>query len=196
MYQEKLWDQKMPRFIELPLAFLALLILFPVLLFSMILCAVSTRSGGLFLQERVGKHGKPFQILKLKTMNEGRVTRSGKWLRRWKIDELPQLINIIKGNMSFVGPRPDVSGYYDQLEGEARRLLKLRPGLTSPAALKYRNEEQLLELQEDPHKYNDEIIFPDKVALNLKYLKLRSFIFDIEVIWNTVFNRDAYGTAF
>ncbi len=178
------------------MALLSFLLLLPVLICSTVICAVATHSSGLFLQERIGRKGKTFQIWKLRTMKEGQVTRSGKWLRRWKIDELPQLINIIKGNMAFVGPRPDVPGYYDQLTGEARQLLSLRPGLTSPAALKYRNEEQLLLQQDDPKKYNDAIIFPDKVVLNLKYLEQRSFTYDLKVIWNTIFDRDAYGSAF
>lgn len=185
----------MPRFVETPLAFLALLILLPLLLPTTIICALATRSNGLFLQERIGREAKTFKIWKLKTMRNGHVTSSGKWLRRWKIDELPQLVNIIKGEMSFVGPRPDVSGYYDQLEGEALELLKLRPGLTSPAALKYRNEEQLLNKQANPKIFNDKVIFPDKVKMNLHYLDRSSFKYDLKVIWNTLFDRDAYGTA-
>ncbi len=167
----------------------------PLLLIANLICAMETRSDGFFFQERVGRHGQVFSIWKLKTMRQGHVTRAGKWLRRWKIDELPQLINIIKGDMSFVGPRPDVPGYYDKLTGRARLLLKLRPGLTSPAALKYRNEEQLLLQQASPKKYNDAVIFPDKVTMNLKYLEQRSLTYDFKVIFNTVFNRDAYGTA-
>ena len=185
----------MPRVIELPLALIAKLLLLPILVVAFVICAVSTQSSGLFLQERIGRYGKPFKIWKLRTMKEGIVTTSGKWLRRWKIDELPQLINIVNGDMSFVGPRPDIPGYYDKLTDEARKLLELRPGLTSPAALKYRNEEQLLNKQPNPKKFNDEVIFPDKVAMNLEYLEQRSFTYDLIVIWNTLFNRDAYGTA-
>ena len=122
----------------------------------------------IFTQTRIGQHGKRFTIYKLKTMKNGKVTRVGKWLRKSKIDELPQLLNILKGEMSFVGPRPDVSGYYDQLKGDDRRVLQLKPGLTSPAAIKYRNEEQLLAQQNDPIKYNDDVIFPDKVKMNLE----------------------------
>ena len=186
----------MPRVIEFPLALIAILLLLPILLIAIVICAVSTHSSGLFLQKRIGRFGEPFKIWKLRTMKEGKVTLLGKWLRRWKIDELPQLINVLRGDMSFVGPRPDVPGYYDKLTGEDRLLLKLRPGLTSPAALKYRNEEQLLIQQANPKTYNDTVIFPDKVAMNLEYLEQRSFIYDLKVIWITIFNRDAYGTAF
>jgi lipopolysaccharide/colanic/teichoic acid biosynthesis glycosyltransferase len=119
-------------------------------------------------------------------MRGGKVTRAGKFLRKTKIDELPQLYNIIKGNMVFVGPRPDVPGYYDKLQGDDRRVLALKPGLTSLAAIKYRNEEQLLAQQEDPLHYNDTVIFPDKVRMNLAYLNKKSFWVDMKIIWLTV----------
>lgn len=136
----------------------------------------------IFTQTRIGQHGKRFTIYKLKTMQNGKVTRLGEYLRKTKIDELPQLLNILKGEMSFVGPRPDVSGYYDRLKGDDRRVLNLKPGLTSLAAIKYRNEEQLLAQQSEPLKYNDEVIFPDKVKMNLEYLEKRNFFYDLKII--------------
>lgn len=139
-----------------------------------------------FSQTRIGQHGKSFTIYKLKTMKEGKVTAVGKWLRKYKIDELPQLWNIIKGDMSFVGPRPDVPGYYDQLKGDERHVLQLKPGLTSMAAIKYRNEEQLLAQQDNPLQYNNEVLFPDKVKMNLEYLEKRSFSYDMKIIVLTV----------
>jgi lipopolysaccharide/colanic/teichoic acid biosynthesis glycosyltransferase len=139
-----------------------------------------------YTQTRIGQHGKPFTIYKIETMRGGKVTRAGKFLRKTKIDELPQLYNIIKGNMVFVGPRPDVPGYYDKLQGDDRRVLALKPGLTSLAAIKYRNEEQLLAQQEDPLHYNDTVIFPDKVRMNLAYLNKKSFWVDMKIIWLTV----------
>jgi len=131
---------------------------------------------------RIGQYGKPFAIYKLQTMKNGKVTKTGKILRRTKIDELPQLINILKGDMSFVGPRPDLPGYYDILTGDNRKVLQLKPGLTSLAAIKYRNEEKLLLRQLDPLRYNDEVIFPDKVKMNLEYVEKRGFIYDIKII--------------
>ena len=102
------------------------------------------------------------------------------------MDELPELWNVLIGDMSFVGPRPDVPGYADKLKGEARAILKLKPGITGPASLKYRNEEEILAQQPDPIKYNDEVIYPDKVRINLEYLRHWSFWLDIKVIVHTI----------
>ncbi|EAQ40272.1 sugar transferase [Dokdonia sp. MED134] len=140
----------------------------------------------IFKQTRVGRFGKYFTIYKIKTMKDGRVTSLGKFLRKYKIDELPQLFNILKGDMSFVGPRPDIPGYYDKLIGKDRGVLLLKPGLTSLAAIKYRNEEALLARQVNPSKFNTEIIFPDKVKMNLDYLEKRSFWYDINIIVLTI----------
>lgn len=167
---------------ETSIAFLFLLLFSPVILIALIFTAVVSSSFGLFTQGRIGQYGKPFTIYKLQTMKNGRVTKIGKILRRSKIDELPQLINILKGDMSFVGPRPDIVGYYDKLTGNDRKVLKLKPGLTSLAAIKYRNEEQLLAQQSEPLKYNDEVIFPDKVKMNLEYLDKRNFFYDLKII--------------
>ena len=154
----------------------------------------------LFTQYRVGKDGKLFRIKKFRTMvvrdtpdsnitvtGDERITPIGRLLRRWKLDELPQLWNVLVGEMSFVGPRPDVPGYADKLQGEARRILSLRPGITGPATLAYRNEEELLAQVDDPIRYNDEVIFPDKVRINLKYLEECSFTKDLYYIWKTIF---------
>ncbi|AGC78661.1 putative undecaprenyl-phosphate galactose phosphotransferase [Nonlabens dokdonensis DSW-6] len=119
-------------------------------------------------------------------MLEGEVTPLGKILRKTKLDELPQLYNIWKGDMAIVGPRPDVPGYYDQLKGSDRRVLLLKPGLTSSAALKYRNEEQILAQQENPQKYNDEVLFPDKVKMNLEYYDNKSLKLDTIIVLRTI----------
>jgi len=111
----------------------------------------------------------------------------GKFLRKSKIDELPQLFNVLVGDMSFVGPRPDIPGYYDILTGEARKILELKPGLTSEASLKYYDEDSLLAQQEDPLLYNDTILFPDKVYMNLHYYYNRSFLGDLKIILKTIF---------
>ncbi|WP_167341852.1 sugar transferase [Nonlabens sp. SY33080] len=171
----------MKRSFDVVLSFLLLQLLLPPLLFVVIFS-----SSLIFTQYRIGKHGEPFLIYKLKTMQNGKVTRIGKWLRKYKIDELPQLWNILKGEMSFVGPRPDIPGYYDNLKGEQRKVLLLKPGLTSLAAIKYRNEELLLSQQVNPLEYNDIVIFPDKVRMNLEYLDKRSFLYDLKIIILTI----------
>lgn len=152
-----------------------------------------------FVQKRVGKGGKLFKCHKFRTMTvkhngstvsvagDSRITPLGAKLRHYKLDELPGLWDVLIGNMSFVGPRPDVPGYADQLIGEKKRILELRPGITGPATMKYRNEEELLAQVEDPQEYNDMVIYPDKVRLNLYYLHHYSFIKDIQMIICTIF---------
>lgn len=154
-----------------------------------------------FLQERVGQYGRLFKVVKFRTMslsndtnpitvsNDSRITPLGAFFRKYKLDELPQLLNVLKGEMSFVGPRPDVPGYADKLEGEERAILFLRPGITGPATLAFRNEEELLSKVSDPKRYNDEVIFPRKVQLNLQYLRQVSLFYDLKIIFATVFNR-------
>lgn len=117
------------------------------------------------------------------------VTGVGGFLRRSKIDELPQLLNILKGDMSFVGPRPDVPGYYDVLTGQDRCLLQLRPGLTGPASIKYANEEELLAMSKDSVYLNDKVIFPDKVRLNLIYYKKQSLWLDVKLLVCTLLRK-------
>jgi lipopolysaccharide/colanic/teichoic acid biosynthesis glycosyltransferase len=154
-----------------------------------IMASIDTQSNGLFIQERIGQWGKVFKIYKLKTMHPAtaKISSLGRFLRKSKMDELPQLWNVLKGDMSFVGPRPDVAGYYDLLLGEPSRILELKPGITSEASIKYANEETLLEQQENPLEYNDIVIFPDKVRLNLNYYYNRSFFGDMVIIVKTVF---------
>mgnify|MGYP002015424457 FL=1 len=120
---------------------------------------------------------------------KGNISNYGKFLRRSKLDELPQLLNIILGQMSFVGPRPDIPGYYDQLQGDSRKLLKLKPGFCSRAALKYFNEEALLAAQQDPLYYNDTVIFPDKVQMNLEYYYNQSFLEDLRILWKCLLRK-------
>lgn len=139
---------------------------------------------GLFIQKRIGQRGKSFKIFKIRTIHlqTQYVSTFGKFVRSNKLDELPQLVNILFGQMSFVGPRPDIEGYYDRLQGEARKLLELKPGLCSEAALKYYNEEKILAQQRNPLNYNDRIIFPDKVKMNLEYYYRQSLSEDFLVI--------------
>lgn len=181
------------------MALVGLLALWPVLLVVAILIRVKMPGGPvIFRQKRVGLNGKLFTMFKFRSMTighggssvsvagESRITPLGAKLRHYKLDELPELWNVLIGDMSFVGPRPDVPGYADQLKGKDRDVLKLRPGITGPASLKYRDEEVLLAKQSNPQKYNDEVIFPDKVRINLYYLHHYSFIKDIEMIICTV----------
>lgn len=164
-----------------------------------IIASIDTKSNGFFLQKRVGKDGKLFTVIKIKTMRpltgvdttitqdgDPRITKWGRFFRKTKIDELPQLINVLLGQMSFVGPRPDVPGYADKLEGDDKKVLSIRPGITGPATLAYRNEEEILAAQEDPQKYNDEVIYPDKVRINLEYIDNWSLKKDIYYIYKTI----------
>lgn len=184
------------------MAFIGLLVLWPVLLIVAMLIKVKMPGGPIiFKQKRVGRNGKMFTMYKFRSMTvghggssvsvagESRITPLGHVLRKYKLDELPELWNVLIGDMSFVGPRPDVPGYADQLKGQDRDVLKLRPGITGPASLKYRDEEEMLAKVEDPQKYNDEVIFPDKVRINIYYLHHYSFIKDIEMIFCTVLGR-------
>lgn len=152
----------------------------------------------LFTQTRIGKNGIPFTIYKLRSIPTGASTPNpwGQFLRNSKLDEIPQLYNILKGEMTLVGPRPDVPGYADQLEGDDRIVLTLKPGITGLASLKYRNEEQLLAQQTNPKHYNDEVIWPDKVRINKWYASNRTFLIDLQIIFYTLvpipFDVDAF----
>ena len=183
------------------IAFFGLLLLWPLFFVIAFLIAIKMPGGPiLFIQKRVGRHGKLFNLIKIKTMkpldsinttittkNDARITKWGHFFRRTKLDELPSLWNVLIGDMSLVGPRPDVPGYADNLKGNDRRILELRPGITSPATFKYAEEEKLLSTVDDPVKYNDEVIFPDKVKINLEYLDNWSLWLDIKIIFRTIF---------
>ena len=194
-------------------ALFGLLCLWPVLLVVVIMVKVKMPGGPVFfVQKRVGKDGKLFLCHKFRTMTvnhngstvsvagDSRITLFGATLRHYKLDELPGLWDVLIGNMSFVGPRPDVPGYADRLEGDERDVLKLRPGITGPATLKYRLEDEMIaeyvvkrqaegdtrSMQEIATEYNDNVIYPDKVRLNCYYYRHYSFCKDIEMIFATV----------
>jgi lipopolysaccharide/colanic/teichoic acid biosynthesis glycosyltransferase len=184
-------------------SFIGLLILFPVMLVIALLIKIKMPDGPvIFKQKRVGLHGRLFVLYKFRTMTvndyvssisvagESRITPFGAFLRKYKLDELPELWNVLKGDMSFVGPRPDVPGYADRLTGENRKILLLRPGITGPATLKYANEEKILSAVPDPVRYNNEIIFPDKVKINLDYLDHYSFLLDLKIFLKTIFRKN------
>lgn len=190
---------KYKRLFDIILSTIGIFLSWWIILIAWIVASLETGSNGFFLQKRVGKDGKLFHVIKIKTMkkvvgvdtsvttaDDVRITKSGKFFRKTKIDELPQLFNVLVGDMSFVGPRPDVEGYADRLEGEDRVILSIRPGITGPATLKYKNEEEILAVQEHPKEYNDTIIWPDKVRINREYIENYSFKKDIEYIIKTV----------
>ncbi len=139
------------------------------------------------MQERIGKYGRTFMIYKFRTISisSNNISELGYKVRQFKLDELPQLINVLKGDMSIVGPRPDIPGFADLLEGENRLILDLKPGITGPASLKYFDEEKLLKSVEDPEKFSKKVIFPDKVKINLDYYYKRSFLGDLKIILQT-----------
>ncbi len=183
------------RLFDIVFAGLGMVFLAPVL-FAMAVYVKFTSPGPVFFrQKRVGRNGKLFSVVKFRTMYVGseaggfvtaefddRITPAGRVLRQYKLDELPQLWNVFFGVMSFVGPRPDVPGYADKLEGDGRKILSLRPGITGPASLYFRDEEQQLASSKDPHRYNDTVLWPKKVELNLEYLEHWSLWKDIGYI--------------
>ena len=178
------------RLFDLFFAVFGLLFFSQIILLLYVLATIDTKQNGLFLQKRVGQFGKLFTIYKLRTYGISAaqpVSKFGTFLRNSKLDELPQLFNVFLGQMSFVGPRPDIAGYYDTLKGENRKILELKPGLTSLASIKYANEDEVLLKQNNPLEYNDTIIFPDKVKMNLEYYYTNSIFGDIKIIWNTLF---------
>jgi lipopolysaccharide/colanic/teichoic acid biosynthesis glycosyltransferase len=177
-----------------------LLLLAPVILLCWLVAAIETRSNGFFIQKRIGRHGRIIRVCKIKTMYPGdtrrspiasrnlaSISQSGRILRKYKLDELPQLFNVLAGSMSFVGPRPDVPGYADRLQGDDRIILSLRPGITGPASIKYKDEEAILASVDDPETYNDRIIWPDKVKINLEYFNNYSLLRDLRYIFYTIF---------
>lgn len=179
----------MKRLFDILFSVILIIVLSPVLLIGFIISTLDTSSNGIFSQKRVGQYGKLFTIYKFKTIHPKTRKKSsvGRFLRKSKIDELPQLFNVLIGDMSFVGFRPDIEGYYDKLEGENRKILELKPGITSEAAIKYANEETILASQENPLEYNDTVIFPDKIKMNLDYYHKRNFLLDVRIIAKTVF---------
>ena len=179
----------MKRFLEGSFATILLLILFFPLFLLIILAAIDCKSNGIFEQKRIGKNGVSFSLFKLQTIHSEKkiISGFGNMLRNYKLDEIPQLLNIVLGDMSFVGPRPDIPGYADQLKGPDLIILSLKPGITGLASLKYRNEEKLLNQQVDPEFYNDNVIWPDKVRINKWYANHSSYLLDLKILLLTFF---------
>ncbi len=165
----------------------------------LIIATFSTSKNGLFVQQRIGRYGKPFALYKIRSLKgihhedamqiHQSETKFGSWIRSTKLDELPQIFNVLIGNMSWVGPRPDVPGYADKLQGDDRIILSIRPGITGPATLKYKNEDALLLQQPDPKEYNDQVIWPDKVEMNKKYIRNWSLRKDIYYLFASIFKK-------
>ena len=203
------------RIFDFSLAIVGLLLTCWIIAIAWLVARIDCRTNGFFTQTRIGLDGKRFKVIKIRTMrvidpsqedeeldgplvkiggrwttvttaSDPRITPIGRFWRKTKVDELPQLINVLLGQMSFVGPRPDVPGFADLLEGEDRIILKVRPGITGPATLKYRNEEEILASVVDPEEFNREVIYPDKVRINREYVENWSFMRDILYILKTI----------
>ncbi len=189
----------MKRLFDIVSSLIVLILLLPVLLIIALLIVLDSKGGVFYRQERIGRNGKPFMLYKFRTMRTGsdklkitvghrdpRITKTGYYLRKYKLDELPQLINILKGEMSVVGPRPEVRKYVEMYTPEQRKVLSVRPGLTDLSTLEYVDESELLKDADDPEKMYIEQIMPDKLALNMRYIETRSFLNDLKIIFRTL----------
>ena len=190
----------MKRLFDFITSLIGLIVLFPIFIIISLLVKISSEGPVFFVQKRIGRNCKIFQMIKFRSMTviqnsnstisvkgDVRITNFGAFLRKFKLDELPELWNVLIGDMSLVGPRPDVCGYADNLIGEDRKILELRPGITGVASLKYYDEEDVLATQDNPLKFNDEVIYPDKVRLNLDYYYNNNLWIDIKIIFATIF---------
>ncbi|MBI96496.1 sugar transferase [bacterium] len=190
------------RFFDISISLVGLIFLGWLIILTWLITSIDNRSNGFFIQKRIGRYSKQFHIIKLKTMRDSkdnidsshvtisldpRITPIGAFMRKFKLDELPQLINILLGHMSFVGPRPDVPGFADELEGEDRIILSIRPGITAPSTLYFRNEEYLLQQKKDPISYNKNVIWPKKVKMNKEYARNYNLKNDLLLIFKTIF---------
>ncbi|SFV53403.1 Undecaprenyl-phosphate galactosephosphotransferase [hydrothermal vent metagenome] len=187
------------RVFDITISLIAIILTSWLIFMAWIVASIETKSNGLFVQERIGRFGKIFKVLKIKTMKntnklestvtidgDNRITCSGKFFRKMKIDELPQLFNVLFGTMSLVGPRPDVAGFADKLEGTDRIILEVRAGITGPASLKYRHEEMILAKEANPERYNREVIWIDKIEINKAYVENWSLKQDIQYMIQTI----------
>lgn len=186
------------RLFDIVFSFLVVVVALPFVVIAITVATVDTRRFGLFTQQRVGRHGRLFRVCKVRTMRnaagpattvtkagDARITSVGRLLRKMKLDELPQFFNVLVGHMSVVGPRPDVPGYADRLRGGDRALLTMRPGITGPASIYFRDEEELLGNSAEPEHYNDTVLWPFKVQINLEYVENYSFAEDVRLIADT-----------
>lgn len=188
-------QKKIKRFFDLLFSVLLMIVFWWLIILLFIISCIDNKESGFIFQERIGLNGEVFKILKIKTIKTKNrpiqaeynksITKIGFLLRRTKLDELPQIVNVLIGNMSFVGPRPDVKGFADKLKNDDKIILSVKPGITGPASLYFRNEESILDLQENPIKYNLNVIWPKKIELNKKYIKNYSLLLDFKYILQT-----------
>ena len=168
--------------------FIFLSLIVPIMILVIISTYIFNRFG-LYAQERIGKNGKPFIIFKIRSLhdNESQKSKFGSFIRKHKLDEWPQVINVLNGDMSLVGPRPDLLGFADQLKGENKIILSIKPGITGPASIRFKNEEFILSKMQNPKKYAHEVIWPEKVRINKEYVSNWSLSKDICCLWDTIF---------
>ena len=191
----------MKRLFDITASFFGIIILSPLLIFIGLWVGLSSKGGVFYKQIRVGKNNKDFKLYKFRSMRvnsdkqglltvgskDSRITKAGYFIRKYKIDELPQLFNVLKGDMSFVGPRPEVRRYVDLYSKEQMKVLSVRPGITDPASIKYRNENDILSSQSNPEEYYIQHIMPDKLKINIDYINTQTFIKVIKIIFQTIF---------
>jgi lipopolysaccharide/colanic/teichoic acid biosynthesis glycosyltransferase len=190
------------RIFDIIVSFLALIALSPIFIILAIAIAIDSKGGIFYKQKRIGKNGRQFELIKFRSMytdadkkglltvggHDSRITKVGYFIRKYKLDELPQLINVLKGDMSIVGPRPEVKKYTDLYSNEQKKVLNVRPGITDPASLKFKNENDLLEKSTNPEKFYIEKIMPEKIKISINYIDKRNFFSDLKVIFNTLFS--------
>lgn len=193
-------NQGIKRIFDFVVSLIGAIVLSPILLIVAIAIKIDSKGKILFLQKRVGRNGKPFYIYKFRTMvtdaeklgkqitvgEDNRITKVGAFLRKYKIDELPQLLNVVKGDMSLVGPRPEVPRYVELYNEEERKVLEVRPGITDLASLRYKDENDILGKVENPEEYYINVIMKDKLKLNLEYIEKSNILFDISLIFKTI----------
>lgn len=191
----------MKRLFDVVCSFFGLFVLSPLFVFLSLWVGLGSKGGVFYKQKRVGRFNKDFTLYKFRSMRVGsdkkglltiggkdsRVTKAGFFIRKYKLDELPQLLNVLKGDMSFVGPRPEVRKYVDMYTERQLKVLDVRPGITDLASIKYRNENDLLAAADNPEQYYIDVVMQDKLALNLQYIETRSFFGDIKLIFRTIF---------
>jgi lipopolysaccharide/colanic/teichoic acid biosynthesis glycosyltransferase len=186
-------QKRVKRSFDILMSVLGIIIFGWLIVLLIIISFFDTGENGIFIQERVGLEGKLFKIYKIRTFkktskNKLALTKYGQLLRSSKLDELPQLFNVLKGAMSIVGPRPDIIGFADKLSGDDRLILTVKPGITGPASIYFKNESEIINLSSNPDEYNKEVIWPKKIELNLEYIKEYSLLKDIKYLFKTIFH--------